>query len=91
MAWAVRLSDRARKDIKKLDRQIATRKLRFFHKRIKGENDPRSIGAALDGSELESSGGIVSGTGGRSAGSKMKRLPFSCSRSNIGAKSINDR
>jgi mRNA interferase RelE/StbE len=52
MAWEVRLSDRARKDLKKLDRQVATRVLRFFYERIKGENDPRSIGTALEGSEL---------------------------------------
>ena len=52
MGWKVRLSGRARKDLKKLDRQIATRVLRFFHERIEGGNDPRSIGAALEGSEL---------------------------------------
>ena len=52
MAWEVRLSDRARKDLKKLDRQVATRVLGFFHERIKGENDPRSIGTALEGSKL---------------------------------------
>ena len=52
MGWKVRISDRARKDLKKLDRKVATRVLRFFHERIEGENDPRSIGAALKGSEL---------------------------------------
>ena len=52
MAWEVRLSDRARKDLGKLDRQVATRVLRFFHDRVQGENDPRAIGAALKGSEL---------------------------------------
>ena len=52
MAWKVRLSDHARKDLKKLDRKVATRILRFFHERIEGGKDPRSIGAALVGSEL---------------------------------------
>jgi mRNA interferase RelE/StbE len=52
MAWKVRLSDRARKDLKKLDRKVATRVLRFFHERIEGGKDPRIIGAALVGSEL---------------------------------------
>ena len=52
MAWKVRLSDRARKDLKKFDRKVATRILRFFHERIEGGKDPRSIGAALAGSEL---------------------------------------
>jgi len=52
MAWEVRLSDRARKDLKKLDRQVATRVLRFFHERIEGENDPRGLGTALGGSKL---------------------------------------
>lgn len=52
MGWKVRLSDRARKDLRKLDRQVAMRVLRFFHERIEGGNDPRGIGAALEGSEL---------------------------------------
>ena len=52
MAWEVRLSDRARKDLKKLDRQVAARVLRFFHDKVQGENEPRGIGAALKGSEL---------------------------------------
>ena len=52
MGWKVRLNDRAKKDLNKLDQQVATRILKFFHDRIEGENDPRSIGAALEGSEL---------------------------------------
>ena len=52
MGWKVRLSDRALKDLKKLDRQVATRVLRFFHERIEGGNDPRSVGAALEGSKF---------------------------------------
>ncbi len=52
MGWKVRLSDRARRDLKKLDRQVATRVLRFFHERIEGGKDPRGIGAALMGSEM---------------------------------------
>jgi mRNA interferase RelE/StbE len=52
MGWKVRLSDRARKDLKKLDRQVATRVVRFFHEKIEGGTDPRSIGAPLTGSKL---------------------------------------
>jgi len=44
MGWIVRLRDRARKDLKKSDRRVAIRILRFFHERIEGGNDPRSIG-----------------------------------------------
>jgi mRNA interferase RelE/StbE len=52
MGWKVRLNERAKKDLKKLDHQVATRILKFFHDRIDGGNDPRSIGTALEGSEL---------------------------------------
>jgi mRNA interferase RelE/StbE len=46
------LTDRARKDLKKLDPQVATRVLKFFHERIEGGMDPRAIGQALEGSVL---------------------------------------
>ena len=52
MGWKVRLSERARKDLKKLDQQVATRVVKFFRDRIEGGNDQRSIGAALEGSDL---------------------------------------
>ena len=52
MGWKVRLSERARKDLKKLDQQVATRVVKFFRDRIEGGNDPRGIGAAFEGSDL---------------------------------------
>jgi mRNA interferase RelE/StbE len=52
MEWNVSLSDHARKDLKKLDRQVAVRVLKFFRDRIEGGADPRRIGSALVGSEL---------------------------------------
>jgi mRNA interferase RelE/StbE len=52
MAWKVRLTERAHKDLEKIDKQVAKRILSFFHDRIEGSDDPRSMGAALTGSEL---------------------------------------
>ena len=51
MAWKVRLSERARKDLRRLDKPVAKRVLTFLHDRIEGIADPRRIGKALTGSE----------------------------------------
>lgn len=52
MGWNVRLSERARKDLRELDRQVAQRVLSFLYDRIEGSADPRSTGEPLTGSEL---------------------------------------
>jgi mRNA interferase RelE/StbE len=52
MTWKVRLTERAHKDLGKLEPQGARGILAFFHDRIEGDGDPRSLGAALRGSEL---------------------------------------
>ena len=52
MAWTVEIDAGAKKDLAKLDRQIARRIVRFLRGRVAKLEDPRSIGKALHGSEL---------------------------------------
>lgn len=52
MAWTVELSQGARKDIKRLDPQVARRIVKFLKERIATEEDPRRVGEALEGSRL---------------------------------------
>lgn len=52
MAWLIELGDKAKKDLAKLDKQIAKRIITFLRERVMPLDDPRSIGEALKGSEL---------------------------------------
>lgn len=52
MVWSVELSDSAAKQLRKLDRQVAARILRFLRDRVAPLDDPRAIGEALRGKEL---------------------------------------
>jgi mRNA interferase RelE/StbE len=52
LAWAIEFDAAALKDLKKLDREAAQRITTFLRKRISPLDDPRSIGAALKGSQL---------------------------------------
>lgn len=52
MAWIVEFDAGAKKDLEKLDRQVAGRVLAFLANRIAKLEDPRSIGQALKGSKL---------------------------------------
>ena len=52
MVWTVELSEGARKDLKRLDPQIARRILKFLSERIATKEDPRRIGEALEGSRF---------------------------------------
>lgn len=54
MAWLVEFGDKARKDLAKLDKQIAKRIITFLRERVMPLDDPRSIGEALKGSKLGS-------------------------------------
>jgi hypothetical protein len=54
LAWRIEISDRAKKDIERLDRLIAKRILAFLQTRLLSLNDPRSLGEALRGSTLGS-------------------------------------
>ncbi len=52
MAWTIKFDEGAKKDLAKLDKQIAKRITTFLADRIASLDDPRSIGEALKGSKL---------------------------------------
>lgn len=52
MAWLIKFDDAAKKDLAKLDKQIARRITAFLRERVAVLDDPRSIGEALSGSKL---------------------------------------
>jgi mRNA interferase RelE/StbE len=52
LAWTVRFTDTARRQIAKLDPQIARRVLKFLSTRLAAADNPRSLGHALKGEEL---------------------------------------
>ncbi|WP_017599564.1 type II toxin-antitoxin system RelE family toxin [Nocardiopsis lucentensis] len=52
MAWKVELHDDAKRELRKLDGQVARRILRFLNDRISGTEDPRALGDALQGNRL---------------------------------------
>ena len=52
MAWRIEFDDAAKKDLAKLDKQIAHRLTTFLRKRVALLENPRSIGDALTGSRL---------------------------------------
>ena len=54
MVWRIELADSAAKQLRKLDRQVATRILIFLRDRLAKLDDPRSIGDALHGKEFGS-------------------------------------
>ncbi|MFZ0337279.1 MAG: type II toxin-antitoxin system RelE/ParE family toxin [Terracidiphilus sp.] len=52
MAWTIEYAETARKQLRKLDRQVARRILDFMDQRISGGRTPRDTGKALTGSLL---------------------------------------
>jgi mRNA interferase RelE/StbE len=52
LAWTVKLTDTARKQLAKLDPQVARRITKFLRVRLAASDDPRSLGHALKGEEL---------------------------------------
>ena len=52
MAWGIRLSETAEKQLSKLDKHVAERITKFLRERVSVLEDPRSIGAALTGSRF---------------------------------------
>ena len=52
MVWQIKFDDAARKDLAKLDKQIARRIIIFLRERVAVLENPRSIGDALKGSQL---------------------------------------
>lgn len=53
MAWKIELAPAALKALKQLDPPVARRLLSFLHQRLAPLDDPRSLGAALQGSRFE--------------------------------------
>jgi len=49
MAWKVDVSPTALKQLGKLDRRVADRILKFLHERVGKLDDPRQLGARLQG------------------------------------------
>ena len=49
LAWQVEIKDTARKEIKKLDKQIQAAIVRFLRERVAEVDDPRQNGKALKG------------------------------------------
>lgn len=52
MAWLIEFERDAEREIRKLDKQVARRILKFLRERVAALDDPRSIGEALTGSKL---------------------------------------
>ncbi len=53
MVWKVEISPAALKQLNKLDKSVSRRILRFLHERVGKLDDPRSIGAKLQGTLSE--------------------------------------
>ena len=51
MAWAIEYDTSARKDLAKLDQQVARRIVTFMRERVSKPDSPRNIGEALTGPE----------------------------------------
>ena len=52
MVWTVKISDKAKKQLSRLDKSAAKRIINFLQERIAPNEDPRSIGRALKGGEF---------------------------------------
>jgi len=52
LVWQIELNDASKKDLAKLDKQVARRIISFLRDRLAQLDNPRAIGEALRGSEL---------------------------------------
>jgi len=52
MAWEIKFSSLAQKNLQQLDHQVVQRILKFLHERISPLDNPRNIGEALKGSRF---------------------------------------
>lgn len=52
MVWEIIIDDKALKALKKIDKPIAVRIINFIENRLAISSNPRTLGAALQGSEL---------------------------------------
>jgi mRNA interferase RelE/StbE len=53
MEWSIKFDREAERDLDRLDPQVARRISRFLFERVAHLEDPRSIGDALKGTELD--------------------------------------
>ncbi len=53
MGWKIEWDERAAKEIKKLDRPVQQRIIRYLRHRVIGDGEPRSTGKALKGNKAE--------------------------------------
>lgn len=47
MTWKIEFDDRARRELRKLDKTVQDKILNYFRKRVMPSNDPRSLGKSL--------------------------------------------
>jgi mRNA interferase RelE/StbE len=52
LAWLIEFEKEAEKELKKLDKQVARRIIKFLRQRVAVLENPRTIGEALTGSAL---------------------------------------
>ena len=52
MAWSIEFEKEAEKELKKLDKQVSRRIVKFLRARVAVAENPRGLGQALKGSEL---------------------------------------
>lgn len=52
MAWLIEIDEAAKKDLAKIEKQVARRITAFIRERLANSHDPRSIGEALKGPRL---------------------------------------
>ena len=52
MVWQIEIDEAAKKELGKLDPQVAHRVIQFLRTRLQSVKDPRSMGQALKGSTL---------------------------------------
>jgi mRNA interferase RelE/StbE len=52
MCWKIIIDDKAFKTLEKLDKQVASRIIDFIENRLAAVENPRILGAALQGSKL---------------------------------------
>jgi mRNA interferase RelE/StbE len=52
LAWQIEIDEAAKKELGKLDPQVAHRVIQFLRTRLQSVKDPRSMGQALKGSTL---------------------------------------
>lgn len=52
LAWWIEIDDAAKKDLARLDKQVAKRIVAFLRERVARQDDPRGIGEALKGARF---------------------------------------